>query len=112
LGISRKSENIEDAWTYIKYMTARNIMKDAALAGEIITRQSAYEDPLVAKSNPAVGIYRDSLDQSKFRPRAASYAAIEKAIGDGVARALNGEASPSDALSQAAQAVIDAQRRA
>jgi len=105
LGISANSANVESAWQFIKFMTSRKIMAEAALDGEIITRKSAYENPEVLKRNPASQIYRQSLDISKFRPRSIAYAAIESAIGEGVSRALAGEASATQALADAARTV-------
>jgi multiple sugar transport system substrate-binding protein len=103
LGISENSANVEDAWQFIKFMTSRKIMSEAALDGEIITRKSAYDNPEVRNRNPAVDIYRQSLDVSKFRPRSVAYAAIETAIGEGVSRALAGEATATQALADAAR---------
>jgi multiple sugar transport system substrate-binding protein len=103
LGISANTANVESAWQFIKFMTSRQIMTDAALDGEIITRKSAYENPEVRKRNPALDIYRQSLDISKFRPRSVAYAAIESAIGEGVSRALAGEATAAEALADAAR---------
>jgi multiple sugar transport system substrate-binding protein len=112
LGIAANSTAPDPAWQFIKYMTSRKIMAEAALAGEIITRKSAYADPQVKQRNPAIEIYLKSLDLSKFRPRSVAYAAIESAIGEGVSRALAGEASPSQALADASKAVVDIHRNA
>lgn len=103
LGISANSANMEAAWQFIKFMTSRQIMAEAALNGEIITRKSAYENPEVRNRNPAIDVYRQSLDISKFRPRSVAYAAIETAIGEGVSRALAGEATAAEALAEAAR---------
>jgi multiple sugar transport system substrate-binding protein len=105
LGISANSANVEAAWEFVKFMTSRKIMAEAALDGEIITRKSAYDNPEVLKRNPASQIYRQSLDLSKFRPRSTAYAAIESAIGEGVSRALAGETSAAQALADAARTV-------
>lgn len=105
LGISGNTKNVEEAWEFIKFMTSRKIMAEGALAGEIVTRRSAYENPAVFQQNPGLNVYRRSLDFSKFRPRSTAYAAIERAIGEGVSRALAREVSSKEALSDAAYEV-------
>ncbi len=112
LGISANSVNRDEAWEFIKFMTSRKIMSEAALAGEIVTRQSAYKNPAVAERNPAVPIYLQSLEMSMFRPRSSNYAAIEAAIGEGVSRALAGETSAATALADASRAVAEFERNA
>jgi ABC-type glycerol-3-phosphate transport system substrate-binding protein len=106
LGISANSKNVDASWAFIKYMTSPKFMRDAAMNGEIVTRTSAYSDPQVHNRNPAVDVYLQSLDISKYRPRSVSYAAIESAIGEGVSKALSGSTTPFSALTEAAAAVV------
>jgi len=106
LGISANSAHKDEAWSFIKFITGRDIMAAGALAGEIITRKSAYADPRVRQNNPSVDVYLQSLELSKFRPRSTEYAAIETAIGEGVSRVLAGEATASAALADAVREVL------
>lgn len=112
LGIAANSANFEDAWSFVKFMTSREIMSQGAMAGEIVTRRSAYNDPRVRLANPYLDIYLQSLSLCKFRPRSIHFSAVETAIGESISLALAGNVSPSQALDDAASAVVEINKHA
>ncbi len=108
LGIPVDSRNKAAAWTFVKFMTSREFMADAALRGAIVPRKSAYDDPQVVARHPAVPLYLESLRTAKFRPRTAKFTEVEEVIGTAVSSAYTGQKDPEKAI---ADAVAELSRR-
>ena len=100
-GIPVDSKNKEEAWTFIKYMTGKEFMRNAAIKGAIVTRKSSYADPEVLKAQPDFAIHLQTLNISWFRPRLVRFAELQEIVGLAVSRAFIGEMSAAEALATA-----------
>jgi len=102
LGIASNSANKEAAWKFISHMTSKEFMTKGAMAGDCVTRRSAYGNSEVEKVHPDVKTYLASLEQAWFRPRSERFVELESAIGLALSQAFVGELLAEEALSRAA----------
>jgi multiple sugar transport system substrate-binding protein len=100
---------VNAAWEFLKYMTStQQLLRDSMYTSHLPTRDSVLKEPgFVEKFNtkfPGEGTFAENLKNVlKARPQIPQYPRISAALGQAVVSAIQGQASPQDALNQAAQ---------
>jgi multiple sugar transport system substrate-binding protein len=98
------------AWTFLKWLTSPSIdLQWVTMTGDLPVRASVSKLPgynkFVAKY-PGIGVWAANLNNAtQARPQNTKYPKLSTAVGQAVQSVLLGKASPSQALSQAAQQV-------
>jgi multiple sugar transport system substrate-binding protein len=98
------------AWTFLKWLTSPAIdLRWATMTGDLPARASVANLPgykkFVAKY-PGIGVWASNLNNAtQARPQSTKYPKVSTVIGQAVQSVLLGKASPSQALTQAAQQV-------
>lgn len=102
LGITSNSAHPDEAWKFISYLTSPDVQNKYAKLSLPIWKASYTDkavtdgqEDLVAAANTSIGILYS-------RPALASYTELSDILQKGVHKALLGEASPQDALNEAA----------
>jgi multiple sugar transport system substrate-binding protein len=94
--LNEQSENQEDAWKLVQYLTASEQQKTMALEGSYLpTRTALYDDPEVASKLPAIRLGKDVVEQTTTPPVSPYYSDLSAAM----AKAFNANvlgSSPSD----------------
>src|SRR5919204_589907 len=102
-------DQVNAAWAFVSYMTGpQQVLQDSMRTGHLPTRQSVVKEPgFVQKFNakfPGEGTFAENLKNvTKARPQIPQYPRVSTALGQAVVSAIQGKASPQDALNQAAQ---------
>lgn len=81
LGISNYSENKNEAWKFIKFLTSKRIQKLYAIkAGKAPTRKALYADREVIQYNPHFVDMKEVFLSAYPRPRSPLYPAISNVL--------------------------------
>jgi multiple sugar transport system substrate-binding protein len=102
-------DQVNAAWAFVSYMTGpQQVLQDSMRTGHLPTRASVVkEQGFVQKFNakfPGEGTFAENLKNvTKARPQIPQYPRVSTALGQAVVSAIQGKASPQDALNQAAQ---------
>ena len=100
MAIATNAANKGTAADFIKFMTSEETMKSNVLATSAApTRTSLYTDSDITKKYPYMPILLKSISTAKPRPIAVKYGDVTLAIQDAAYGALQGQTSPTDALS-------------
>jgi multiple sugar transport system substrate-binding protein len=103
------TERVNAAWEFLSYMTStQQVLEDSMATGHLPTRNSVLQEPgFVDKFNtkfPGEGTFAENLKNVlKARPQIPQYPRVSSALGQAIIAAIQGQASPQDALNQAAQ---------
>ena len=102
LGVTTTSKSPDEAWKYITYMTAQQTQNAyAKLSLPIWT--ASYEDPAVTEGQEElVAAAKIALAAMFPRPTTPKYQELSAALQQAVQLAILGQASPQDALTEAA----------
>jgi multiple sugar transport system substrate-binding protein len=116
MGINSASdEDRKDfAWDYIKWFTSPDIHKQFVLAGGPPSRVSTLQDPDVLEVQPWAETLFESqeLSYAEVRPRIPEAFEIIDTVGFHVSRAVQGQASVEDAMTEANEEVAELLRNA
>lgn len=97
-------DQIEAAWTYIKWITSPEIHKELNMlgAGSFI-RKSELADPDLNAKYPFLPVIHESFEKGDgdYRPRIPEYPEIQDILGTAVNSVLVGDADPKAALDKA-----------
>ena len=103
------SARVNAAWQFLTYMTStQQILRDSMYTSHLPTRDSVLKQPgFLDKFDakfPGEGVFAENLKNVlKARPQIPQYPRISSALGQAVVSAIQGQASPQDALNSAAQ---------
>lgn len=102
------------AWDYIKWFTSPEIHKEFVLAGGPPSRVSTLEDPDVLEAQPWAETLNESqqLSFADVRPRIPEAFEIIDTVGFHVSQAVQGQASPEEAMAEANQQITELLRDA
>lgn len=114
LAINRYSEHPDLAYQLITYLTAPAQMLERAQAtGDYPTRVALYDDPRLARALPVpLHDVRDAIAHAVPRPVTPIYTQLSGLLQVQLHRALTGQATPADALHEAAREMEGALRDA
>jgi multiple sugar transport system substrate-binding protein len=101
LGIPKVSDHKDAALEFIKWASSKEIQKEMTLQGGIPTRSSVLTDPELLKKYPYLEAVNEGLKNAKWRPRTPLYPQIGSIYGTYLNRALTGDLSAKEALTQA-----------
>ena len=103
LGITANSQHADDAWKYITYMTAQETQNKYAKLSLPIWK-SSYDDPTVtAGQEKLIAAAKSSIGAMFARPATPSYPELSAILQKKIQEVLLGQATPEDALQDAAK---------
>jgi multiple sugar transport system substrate-binding protein len=103
LGITTTSQNPDEAWNYIVFMTSQATQNDYARLSLPIWA-SSYDDPAVtAGQEDLIAAAKIGLAAMYPRPTTPSYQEMSANLQQAIQMALLGQSSPADALAAAAE---------
>jgi multiple sugar transport system substrate-binding protein len=109
LGISKYSENKNEAWKFIKFLTSARVQKLYAIkAGKAPTRKALYADQDIIKYNPHFKDMKDVFLTAYPRPRSPLYPSISNVLQRYFSRVISDP--ESDIESEAAQASVEIEK--
>lgn len=99
---------VNAAWEFLSFMTSPDqVLQDSLDTSHMPTRASVADMPEFAEfytKYPGTQVFVDNLlNVLKARPQVPQYPRISTALGQALVSALKGEATPQDALDQAAE---------
>jgi multiple sugar transport system substrate-binding protein len=97
--INAQSDMQEEAWEFIKFMTAPEQMKFRAVKATVLpTRTALLSDPEIAKI-PVVAQGKPAIENTHPRPVSEYYADMSLEMNEQFNAALKGDVSPEQAVS-------------
>lgn len=111
VSVSNQSKQKDAAWEFVKWLTSKEVMTKAQLAGNTTTRNSIWSDPaVVSKLYPGMAdIAKKSAEVATPYDRPVMTAVVEArdAIGDVIVKSIEsaGTANISDLAKEAAQKI-------
>lgn len=103
LGITTTSQNPDEAWSYIVFMTSQATQNDYARLSLPIWA-SSYDDPAVTSGQEdLIAAAKIGLAAMYPRPTTPSYQEMSANLQQAIQMALLGQSSPADALAAAAE---------
>ena len=108
-GVPHSSRNKEATLLWLQFIGQESVQAEWAAAGARITHTATFDDPLIAEQDTKVDGYYTLLEEQgplfAGAPPFPFHAQVREVIDPFIQRAILGELSPADALSQAAAAV-------
>ena len=108
-GIPHSSRNKEATLLWLQFIGQQSVQAEWAAAGARITHTATFDDPLIAEQDAKVDGYYTLLEEQgplfAGAPPFPFHAQVREVIDPFIQRAILGELSPAEALSQAAAAV-------
>jgi len=99
--INKFAKNKGTAIKFMQFMSSEKEMNARIKAtSNAPTRKSLYNDAALVKSFPYLPVLLKSIQTAKPRPKAVKYGDVTSAIQNAAYSALQGQASPADALAQ------------
>jgi len=101
------ADRVEASWEFLQFMASpENVLKDSLATSHLPTRASVEQMPGFSafdKAYPGVGVFAQNLaNVTKARPQVTQYPEVSSFLGLALVSILQGQASPQDALNQAA----------
>jgi len=108
-GVPHSSRNKEATLLWLQFIGQESVQAEWAAAGARITHTATFDDPLIAEQDAKVDGYYTLLEEQgplfAGAPPFPFHAQVREVIDPFIQRAILGELTPDDALSQAAMAV-------
>lgn len=108
-GVPHSSRNKEATLLWLQFIGQQSVQAEWAAAGARITHTATFDDPLIAEQDAKVDGYYTLLEEQgplfAGAPPFPFHAQVREVIDPFIQRAILGELSPAEALSQAAAAV-------
>jgi multiple sugar transport system substrate-binding protein len=100
-------DNVNASWEFLKFMAdPQNVLKDDLATSHLPIRASVEQMPGFSafdQKYPGVGVFAQNLaNVTKARPQVPQYPQVSSYLGLALVSILQGQASPQDALNQAA----------
>jgi trehalose/maltose transport system substrate-binding protein len=98
--INAASDKQDQAWEFIKFMTApEQLIFNAKSGSKLPTRQSLYDEPEVLNNVPVARLGKEAIIQnSTSRPVSPFYSDVSLELAAGFNAALSGNSSPEEAV--------------
>jgi multiple sugar transport system substrate-binding protein len=101
------ADRVEAAWEFLQFLASpENVLADSLATSHLPTRASVEQMPAFASFDtkyPGVGTFAENLaNVTKARPQIPQYPDVSKFLGQAIVSVLSGQASPQDALNEAA----------
>lgn len=105
MGIPKVSKNKQAALEFIKWASSEEVQREMVLTGGIPTRSSVLTDSELKENYPYLEAVNEGLNNARWRPRTPLYSQIESIYGTALNRALTGDITPEEALTQTADEI-------
>jgi multiple sugar transport system substrate-binding protein len=106
LGIPKASKNQQAAADFIKWMLQKDTQTTYAQNGGIPSRTSVLKDASLQAANPYFSVLADALQAPpNWRPRTDQWNAVETIIGTELNKALAGQESAQDVVTNASKQI-------
>jgi len=101
-------DRVNAAWELLKWITSpENVLKNSLATGQLPLRASVEEMPEFSQFDeryPGAGTFAENLKNVlKARPQIPQYPQVSGFLGQGLVKALLGQATPQEALDEAAK---------
>jgi multiple sugar transport system substrate-binding protein len=109
MAISNGSQNQDEAWKFIEFMTSQKVQDQYAKLSLPIWK-SSYEEKKVVEALPqVVPVAKEQLNDMILRPIVPQYNDVSHTLQVEMQQTLTGEKPPKQALDDAAKAVAETQ---
>ena len=110
--INAQSDLQDEAWEFIKWMTApEQLIANAKVGSHLPVRESLYDDPEVIDNVPVARLGKEAIiDNSRPRPVSPYYSDVSLELAEQLNTSLSGDISPEDAvatLQEDLQQIVD-----
>ena len=110
--INAQSDLQDEAWEFIKFMTApEQLIANAKVGSKLPVRKSLYDDPEVLDNVPVARLGKEAIiDNSRPRPVSPYYSDVSLELAEQLNTSLSGDISPEDAvatLQEDLQQIVD-----
>jgi len=103
LAVLKNSKNQAAALDFLKWFGSDKVQTTWASALHYVPAKKSLYDSAPFKTDPTISAFGAIIASSKSRPTVAKAADVDSALGNAVAAALSGSATPEDALKQAVE---------
>jgi multiple sugar transport system substrate-binding protein len=111
--ISALSDMQDQAWEFVKWMTAPEQMKYRALEATLLpARKSLYEDQEILSKVPVIKLGKDVIDNTKPRPVSPYYSDMSLKMQEEFNSSLKGDVSPQQAAKTLQKELASIQQQA
>ena len=101
--IMKNSDNIEEAWEFIKWTQRRDFVEQLYIkGGRLPSRRDVAEESDYWKSDPVLSVFMEQLEYAKPRGPHPRWPEISNELQLAMQKALTGQATPEEALKEAA----------
>jgi multiple sugar transport system substrate-binding protein len=108
IAVSNGSQNQDEAWKFIQFMTSQKVQNQYAKLSLPIWK-SSYEEEMVVEALPqVVPVAKEQLNDMILRPIVPQYNEVSQDMQVEIQRALTGDKTPKQALDDAASSVESA----
>jgi multiple sugar transport system substrate-binding protein len=98
LYINATSQYPDQAWEFIRWLSAPEQQKFHAVGGSYLpTRTALYDDPEIRRDVPVAALAKEALQHAKPRPVSPYYSDMSLEMADQFHASLNGEVTPEQA---------------
>jgi multiple sugar transport system substrate-binding protein len=108
MAISNGSQNQDEAWKYIEFMTSQKVQNQYAKLSLPIWKNSYEEKEVVEALPEVVPVAKEQLNDMILRPIVPQYNEVSQTMQVEIQRALTGEKTAKQALDDAAKSVESA----
>jgi multiple sugar transport system substrate-binding protein len=105
IAVSNGSQNQDEAWRYIQFMTSQEVQNQYAKLSLPIWKSSYEEQEVVEALPQVVPVAKEQLNDMILRPIVPQYNEVSQDMQVEIQRALTGDKSPKQALDDAAGSV-------
>lgn len=108
IAVSNGSQNQDEAWRYIQFMTSQEVQNQYAKLSLPIWKSSYEEQEVVDALPQVVPVAKEQLNDMILRPIVPQYNEVSQDMQVEIQRALTGDKTPKQALDDAASSVESA----
>lgn len=108
IAVSNGSQNQDEAWRYIQFMTSQEVQNQYAKLSLPIWKSSYEEQEVVEALPQVVPVAKEQLNDMILRPIVPQYNEVSQDMQVEIQRALTGDKTPKQALDDAASSVESA----
>ena len=105
IAVSNGSQNQDEAWRYIQFMTSQEVQNQYAKLSLPIWKSSYEEQEVVEALPQVVPVAKEQLNDMILRPIVPQYNEVSQDMQVEIQRALTGDKTPKQALDDAAGSV-------
>lgn len=108
IAVSNGSQNQDEAWKFIQFMTSQKVQNQYAKLSLPIWKSSYEEEEVVEALPQVVPVAKEQLNDMILRPIVPQYNEVSQDMQVEIQRALTGDKTPKQALDDAASSVESA----